>query len=398
MRKGKVFFIVILTIVITAFATFAISNLIQLRVEDKVIITAEDYEQLKGIQERFDKMLYLEDYIKENFYKETAEYDFDDYVIKGLFQALEDPYSTYMTAEEFTIYDEHNKGSYSGIGVIVTESEYGYIEVVSPIEGTPGEAAGLQPGDRIVKVDGTSVEAAKLEYAITLIKGEEGTPVILTIQREGVEQFDVEIIRAEIVTFAVESEMLEENVGYVRIKLFDDKSYDEFKIHVDGLVHQGMNSMILDLRSNPGGSLGEVVDIADFLLGEQIIVYTEDREGNQRIERSDADKIDLPMVVLTDGGSASASEILTAAIQDTSSGVVMGSNTFGKGVVQLSVPLQDGSAFKLTVSEYFTPNGLNIHGTGIAPDYDIEMIESAGYIIDEEHDGVLDYAIDFLKE
>ena len=184
----------------------------------------------------------------------------------------------------------------------------------------------------------------------------------------------------------------------MRLKIFDDKSYDEFKSNIDSLLGQGMESLIIDLRSNPGGSLNEVVNIADMILGEQIIVYTEDRQGNKRIEQSDKDELDIPIVVLTNGGSASASEILTAAIQDTDSGVVMGSTTFGKGVVQLSVPLQDGSAFKLTVSEYFTPNGINIHGIGIEPDYDEEFIENQGFTIDEENDGVLDYAIDYLKK
>ena len=375
-----------------------VSNLIQIRIDDKIIIREDDYDELKNVFSRFDKLLYLEDYIQENFYKETNDFEFDEYIIKGLFEALDDPYSSYMTIEEFKKFDEHNKGSYSGIGVIVTESDDGYIEVVSPIEDTPGEAAGLLPGDRIIEVDGEFVNADTIDYAITLIKGIEGTPVTLTIQREAVDDFQVDIIRAEIVTIAVESEMLENQIGYVRLKIFDDKSYDEFKSNIDSLLGQGMESLIIDLRSNPGGSLNEVVNIADMILGEQIIVYTEDRQGNKRIEQSDKDELDIPIVVLTNGGSASASEILTAAIQDTDSGVVMGSTTFGKGVVQLSVPLQDGSAFKLTVSEYFTPNGINIHGIGIEPDYDEEFIENQGFTIDEENDGVLDYAIDYLKK
>jgi carboxyl-terminal processing protease len=397
MRKGKVFFLIILTMVITAFTTFTVTNLVELRIEDKVIITAENYDQMKQLEERFDKLLYLEDYVEENFYKETDIYQFDEYIIKGLFEALDDPYSIYLTAEEYQLYSEHSSGSYSGIGVIVTESEEGYIEVVSPIEGTPGEEAGLMPGDWIVEVDGQNVSSKPIDYAVSLIKGQAGTPVVLTIQRENVERFDVELYRAEIVTIAVESEMMDESIGYLRIKLFDDKSHVEFRTHVDDLIAQGMQSLIIDLRSNPGGSLDQVVSIADDLLGDQIIVYTEDRDGNRRIEKSDADDIGVPIVVLTDGGSASASEILTASIQDSESGIVMGETTFGKGVVQLFVPLQDGSGFKLTVSEYFTPNGVNIHGIGIEPDVDLETIESEGYITDEEHDGVLDYALEYLR-
>ncbi len=397
MKKSKVLVLVIIMVIITSVVTFTVSNLIQIKLDDKIFVRADKYEYLQELEYRFDKLLYLEEYIDDNYYKETEEVNFDDFVIKGLFEALEDPYSTYMTAEEYQKFVEINTGTYTGIGVIVTESEEGYIEVVSPIDGTPGQAAGLKPGDRIIKVDGIDVTSKEIDYVVTLIKGEEGTNVTLTIDRDDNGIFDVDITRARIVTKSVISEVLEDSIGYIRINIFDDKSYDEFKDNVNVLLESNVESLIIDLRNNPGGSLNEVIKISDLLLGDQIIVYTEDREGNREVERSDKNKINLPLIVLTNGGSASASEILTAAIQDTNSGVVIGDTTFGKGLVQLSVPLKDGSAFKLTVSEYFTPNGVNIHGIGIKPDYDVEYIESEGYIIDDENDGVLEFATDYIK-
>jgi carboxyl-terminal processing protease len=397
MKKSKVLVLVIIMVIITSVVTFTVSNLIQIKLDDKIFVRADKYEYLQELEYRFDKLLYLEEYIDDNYYKETEEVNFDDFVIKGLFEALEDPYSTYMTAEEYQKFVEINTGTYTGIGVIVTESEEGYIEVVSPIDGTPGQAAGLKPGDRIIKVDGIDVTSKEIDYVVTLIKGEEGTNVTLTIDRDDNGIFDVDITRARIVTKSVTSEILEDSIGYIRINIFDDKSYDEFKDNINVLLESNVESLIIDLRNNPGGSLNEVIKISDLLLGDQIIVYTEDREGNREVERSDKNKINLPLIVLTNGGSASASEILTAAIQDTNSGVVIGDTTFGKGLVQLSVPLKDGSAFKLTVSEYFTPNGVNIHGIGIKPDYDVEYIESEGYIIDDENDGVLEFATDYIK-
>ncbi|MEA3422460.1 MAG: S41 family peptidase [Bacillota bacterium] len=397
MKKNKVIVLVIIMVIITSVVTFTVSNLIQIKLNDKIFVRADKYEYLQELEYRFDKLLYLEEYIDDNYYKDTEEVDFDDFVIKGLFEALEDPYSTYMTTEEYQKFVEINTGTYSGIGVIVTESEDGYIEVVSPIDGTPGQAAGLKPGDRIIKVDGIDVTTRKIDYVVTLIKGEEGTSVTLTIDSDDDGIFDVDITRARIVTKSVTSEVLEDSVGYIRINIFDDKSYNEFKENINGLLESNVESLIIDVRSNPGGSLNEVIKIADLLLGEQIIVYTEDREGNREIERSDKNKINVPIAVLTNGGSASASEILTAAVQDTNSGVVIGDTTFGKGLVQLSVPLKDGSAFKLTVSEYYTPNGVNIHGVGIKPNYDVEYIESKGYIVDEENDGVLEFATDYIK-
>ncbi|OPL07390.1 MAG: hypothetical protein AVO33_05650 [delta proteobacterium ML8_F1] len=397
MKRSRVVILVTIISIFVAFSTFVVSNYVQIRLDDKILVSADRYEELQALEDRFSKVLYLEGYIRDHYYKDIENIPFDDYLLKGVFEAVDDPYSAYMTREEFDAFKEINSGTYSGIGVTVTEGEDRIVTVVSPIEGTPGEAAGLKPGDRIVKVDGIDIRGESLDYAVSLIKGEEGTSVDLTIDRDGSDIFTVTITRAVVVTKAVNFEVLDHDVGYLRIVTFDDKSFSEFEAAVNQLLEKGVSSLVIDLRNNPGGSLHEVVEIADLLLGEQIIVYTQDREGHKEVERSDRSRVDLPLVVLTNRGSASASEILTAAIQDSNSGIVIGETTFGKGVVQISVPLRDGSAFKLTISEYFTPNGVNIHGVGIEPDIGLEDIEAQGYDLEESEDGVLDFAVDYLK-
>ncbi len=396
MKRSRLLILIMVVAIFVSFSTFIVSNFVQLKIDDKVLVSASRYDELQALENRFAKVLYLEEYIEDHFYREIDDIPFDDYLFKGVFEAIDDPYSVYMTREEYQAFKEINSGTYSGIGVTVTEGEDHIVTVVSPIEGTPGEAAGLMPGDRIVKVDGIDIRGESLDYAVSLIKGEEGTDVSLTIDREDTEIFTVTITRAVVVTKSVIFEALEENLGYLRITTFDDKSYSEFEAAINELMSAGVSGLVIDLRNNPGGSLNEVVKIADLLLGEQIIVYTQDREGNKDVERSDRSRVDLPLVVLTNRGSASASEILTAAIQDSNSGVVVGETTFGKGVVQISVPLRDGSAFKLTISEYFTPNGVNIHGVGIEPDINLEDIEAQGYDLEESEDGVLDFATDYL--
>ena len=291
MRKGRGIVLIVIVIIITSVTTFTISNLIQLKIDDKIFINEKEYFRLKDIEQRFDKLLYLEEYIKRNFYKNVDELQFDEYIIKGLFETLNDPYSVYMTAEEYERFSELNSGSYSGIGVIVTAADDNYITVVSPIDGSPGDEAGLKSGDKILKVDNVAISSKDIDHAVSLIKGQAGTDVVLTIFREGLDSFDVTITRANIVIESVEAEMLDDKIGYLEIKLFDDKSYDEFKENINKLLDQGMEALIINLRNNPGGSYNEVVNIADMLLGEQVIVYTEDRDGNREIEKSDKYKM-----------------------------------------------------------------------------------------------------------
>jgi len=222
------------------------------------------------------------------------------------------------------------------------------------------------------------VYADQLERAVAMMKGPEGTEVMLTIMREGLpEPFDVKIVRQEIRLVTVKSEVIENNIGYVRISAFDEKTDEDFRVQIKQLQGEGIQGLILDLRGNPGGLLDVVVRVADFIMGKGLIVYTEDRQGNRNEELSDKGELGLPLVVLVDGGSASASEILAGAIQDSETGILVGTRTFGKALVQTIQGLGDGSAIKMTIAQYYTPKGRSIQGSGIQPDYVVERPEDA---------------------
>ena len=254
---------------------------------------------------------------------------------------------------------------YGGIGVVVTPGEDNLITVVSPIEDTPGERAGIKPGDKIIKVDGEEFTADEMDEAVKKMKGQPDTSVTITILRTDKngnnQQIDLKIVREQIRLQTVKSDVIEGNIGYIKISSFDELTYDDFKKQLDSLMNKNISGLILDLRNNPGGLLDVCVDIADELLGEGIIVYTQTKDGEKQYEYSNKKHVDIPLVVLVNEGSASASEILAGAIKDHNRGVLIGNKTFGKGIVQRIRQLKDGSGFKLTVSEYFTPKGINIH-------------------------------------
>ncbi len=331
----------------------------------------------RGEMSQYEKLLTLKEFLQKNYYKELDEEKLMEGAIKGMFDSIEDPYTQYMNDKEFGDLMTQTSGIYGGIGIVVTPGEDGFVTVVSPIEGTPGERAGLLPGDKIISVDGVAISGDKLDSAVELMKGEVNTEVKLSILRqEKSEPFDVNIMREEIRLETVRSEVIENNIGYIRISNFDEKTAQDFETELNNLKNKGIDGLVLDLRNNPGGLLDQCVEIADMLLGEQTIVYTEDRNGNREIQKSDKNQFELPLAVLVNEGSASASEILSGAIKDGNRGKIIGTTTFGKGLVQQVRPFNDGTGFKFTISEYFTPNGINIHGTGIEPDITVELQES----------------------
>jgi len=399
-KKRTMVVLLIITMVLTSVATFTISNVMQLSTGSKILMSEDDFAYYKGLNERFGKVIELQKQIDNKFYLETEEVDYETGVIQGLFSSLEDPYSVYFTKAEFDSFMEQSTGTYGGIGVYVSPGDDGLITVVSPIEDTPGERAGLVSGDKIVKVNDEDVYGDKIDEAVSIMKGEPGTDVVLTIMRDQRDFFDVTITREQIVIKSVKSRVINDDIGYLRITAFDEKSAQEFSDHLNTLKNQNVQGLIIDLRNNPGGSLDQVVKIADEILGKQVIVYTKDRQGRERYERSDAAKVELPITVLVNGGSASASEILTGAIKDSDSGTIIGTTTFGKGLVQEVIQLMDGSAFKITISQYFTPNGSYINDIGIEPDITIELPEELQYEADiqDEQDVQLQKAIEVLEE
>ncbi len=370
--KKKVLQLSIVLVLITAFLTFMITNTVGIVLGEKVVISSSEFQDLKELQ----KLLTLKEYIKEN-YVDGAE---DDTLItgamKGLFESLNDPYSVYMTETEFKSLTEATSGNFGGIGVIVTKNEEGYITVVAPVEDTPGERAGIKTNDKIMKVDNTDVVGMELDKAVELIKGNPGTKVNLTILRENTSQpLSFEIQRELINQKAVKSKMLDKKIGYLRLSSFDEDSSKDFKEALTSLKAQSMKGLILDLRQNPGGYVRECVEIADELLDEGMVVYTEDINKKREVYSSRAGKLEVPLVILIDEGSASASEILAGAVKDRKAGLLIGTKSFGKGLVQSVEGLGDGSGVKLTTQKYYTPNGISINKIGIEPHIEVKALE-----------------------
>ena len=339
-------------------------------------VSAQEEIQSVADERTLEKIGVLEETIEEFFWKEVPAAQMEEGIYKGLLDSLEDPYSVYYTHEELLELQEQTEGIYYGIGAYISQDlETGYVQISKIIKDTPAEESELQPGDYIYMINGEEMYGQDSSYVVSKIKGEEGTFVTITVLREGVtDPIDIDVERRKIESPTVEYEMLENGMAYIQIVEFDMVTTDQFETAYKQAQAEGMKGMLLDLRSNPGGNLSTVCDIARMLLPKGLIVYTEDKYGH-RVEYScDGSKeIEVPLVVLIDGYSASASEILAGAVKDYEIGTLVGTTTYGKGIVQKVINLSDGSAVKLTVSNYYTPNGNNIHEIGVEPDVVVEF-------------------------
>lgn len=323
-----------------------------------------------------EKLGVLENTIKQYFWQDVDESTLEEGVYKGLLESLDDPYSVYYTHDELVQLQQQTEGIYYGIGAYISQdNEMGYVRVSKIIKNTPAEASGLQQDDYIYKVDGEDMQGKDSSYVVSKIKGEAGTKVTITVVREGAtDPIDIEVERQKIESPTVEYQMLDNDMAYIQITEFDLVTTEQFEEAYKQAQADGMKGLILDLRSNPGGNLSTVCDIARIILPKGLIVYTEDKYGKREEYTCDgANQIKVPLVVLTNGYSASASEILAGAVKDYGIGTLVGTTTYGKGIVQKVINLSDGSAVKLTVSNYFTPNGNNIHKIGIDPDVEVEF-------------------------
>jgi len=404
MSKKTMVGIFLVLIIITNILTFTITNFVTVRMDNKVVISKEEYDILSKLYQENSKVLMVRKALDDLYLREINDQDLLDGQLKGMVEALDDPYSVYMTKSEYDSFNINTDGVYGGVGIIVTPGEDNFITVVSPIEDTPGERAGIKTGDKIIKVDGVEFFSSTMDEAVSIMRGEPDTDVELTILRtdkEGKnETVIVKITREIIKLVSVKSEVIQDDIGYIRLTSFDKVSTDDFKQHLSQLEDKGVKGIILDLRGNPGGLLNVSTEIADLLLGEGTIVYTQDKNGRRNYSYSDKDYMDLPLVVLINEGSASASEILAGAIKDNERATLVGTTTFGKGVVQTLRDLPDGTGLKVTISEYFTPNGLNIHGIGITPDVEVQLNEEVENIgIDYlNEDNQLQKALEILRE
>lgn len=353
---------------------------------DNTIITKEVAKKAESIQKVIDAY-YLEE--------ENVE-DVKEGVYKGMVDALGDPYSVYFTKEEYDAFKESYTGEYCGIGAsLLQDADTGIITIVKAFDGSPAKEAGMMTDDILYKVNGEEVTGQDLTEVVSKVKGLENTTVEITILRDS-KEIEMEVTRKTISIPTVESKMLENNIGYILISEFDEVTTSQYAEAYNSLQSQGMNSLIVDLRNNPGGGLSVVAEILDTILPEGMIVYHEDKNGYREEYKSDEEhKIDIPMAVLVNGNSASASEIFAGAVKDYGIGTLIGTKTFGKGVVQQMIDLGDGSAMKVTISKYYTPSGVCIHGTGIEPDIELEF-DSEAYKKDET-DNQLQKAIEVLK-
>lgn len=346
-----------------------------------------------------NKLQVLEDTIDRYYLESVDEQTLEKGVYDGLVEALGDPYSTYYSSEELKELQDKTEGIYYGIGAYVgIDADTSLPRLTGIIEGTPAQESGLRAGDLLYKVDGEEVQGLELTQVVSKIKGEEGTSVHLTIIREGATDYlEVDVVRRKVESPTVNQKILDGGIGYIQITEFDTVTLDQFTEALAVYRGSGMKGLILDLRGNPGGNLNTVCDIAREILPKGLIVYTEDKDGKRSEYTCDGTKeMKEPLVVLVDSGSASASEILAGAVKDYGIGTLVGTTTFGKGIVQRIISLSDGSAVKLTVSNYYTPNGNNIHKIGIEPDIE-EKFDSEAYYNDGV-DNQLNKAIEIMNE
>lgn len=350
-----------------------------------------------------DKITKLEAIIDEMYLEDVDKDAFADGIYKGLVNSLGDPYSVYYTADEFDSLKESSSGVYSGIGATVSQDvKTGIVTIVKPFVGGPAYESGVLPGDIIYKVNSTEVTGMELTEVVGKMKGKEGSSVTVTFVREGEnEPLEIDIKRRKIEVPTIEYEMLDNKIGYISILEFDEVTAEQFRAAIDDLEKQGQVGMIVDVRNNPGGLLNIVVDMLDRMLPDGIIVYTEDKNGEGDEFFSDAkEEFKKPLAVLINGNSASAAEIFAGAIQDYKVGTLVGTTSFGKGIVQSVRPLYDGTAIKITVSKYFTPNGKNIHGTGIEPDVEVKLADDLKQkvVIEKSEDNQLQKAIEIINK
>ena len=349
-------------------------------------------------QETKEKLSGIQALIQKEYIGEVDEDALQTGICQGYVGALGDPYSAYYDEEQTSALMETTQGEYGGIGVVLTQNlDTGVTTASSVYEDSPAMKAGMKDGDIIYQVEGRDVSGMALEEISGSIKGEKGTTVEITVLRgEEREEVTLTITRDTIQAETVKTRMLEDEIGYLAISEFDSVTLEQYKEGLEELKAQGMKGLIVDLRGNPGGNLDTVCEILDLMLPEGLIVYTEDKDGNRQEFTSDeAQEVQVPLAVLVDGNSASASEIYAGAIQDYGIGQIVGTKTYGKGVVQTIYDLKDGTSLKLTVAEYFTPNGRNIDGEGITPDVEVVYQRDEN---DPEADNQLDRAVEALQD
>lgn len=391
-KFAKGFFLGMITTLIIGGAVWKVQDIQEAKRMNQGVIT----------ESFVDKAKLIEKLVNEKYTGEIDEKLMEEDMYKGLMASLGDPYSAYYTPDEYEHVTAESTGAYKGIGVVMQQRmDTGEVKIVRCYEGAPGERAGLLPEDTLLEVDKESIAGMELSEIVKKIKTSENDTVLLKIAREGEDDFmEFEMPLEEVNIPVVKHEMLEDNIGYIALYEFTEQTLPQYKEAFEDLKKQGMERLIVDVRNNPGGLLSSVSDLLENMLPKGLIVYTEDKEGKRtEIKSSGKHELQMPLAVLVNGNSASASEIFSGAIQDYGIGEIVGTTTFGKGIVQSIVPLTDGSAVKTTTAKYYTPKGRCIHGTGIEPDVTVELEEGLEKKADlsKEEDNQLQKAVEVVK-
>lgn len=381
-------FMAVILLILSVAAVCIAKGYIHIGVNGDVYIQSDAVTDSDGIGSEVEGKLNAIDSVLESFYfgdvdDETAK----DNIYKAYLSSYGDKYTMYYTADEYKALKESTNGKFYGIGAVCQLSGEGGVLLVDVYDNGAGYQAGLRSGDRVVNVDGRDITGMELSSAVALIKGDKGTSVTLEVIR-GTERLTFSAVRDAVEAKTVSYTLLDNNIGYLSISQFEEVTTKQFKAAVEDLQSQGMKGLVIDIRNNPGGLLDTVVGMLKYMLPDGLIVYTEDKQGNRKEYKcQDNDEFNLPLAVIVNGNSASASEIFAGAIQDYGKGTIIGTQTYGKGIVQTVKPLTDGSAIKFTIAKYFTPKGQDIHGKGVTPDMVVE------YDTDADVDTQLDAAI-----
>lgn len=345
----------------------------------EIYVTGTATDESDGIGSKVEgKLNALNSVLSNKFYFDQADEEkAADNIYKAYLSSYGDKYTVYYTADEYKKLMESTTGKFYGVGALCSLNEAGGVTVVDAFDDGPAYKAGVRDGDIVINVDDTDITGMDLSSAVALIKGEKGIQVKLTVLRDN-ETLTFSIIRDEITTPTVDYKMLDDFIGYIQISQFDEVTTEQFKSALTDLKNQGLKGLIVDIRDNPGGMLNVVVNIADEIISKGLIVYTDDVNGNRKEYKGSSDsELNVPMAVIVNGNSASASEIFAGAMQDYGKAKIVGTQTYGKGIVQTIQPLTDGSAIKYTVAKYYTPKGQDIQGNGVTPDIMVELPKDA---------------------
>ena len=387
-------------VAIAVFLTFMVTSisLYTYFLNNPISITSKSSSSSKDIAGTLQK---YKEIIDKYYLGEVDEEKLKEGAIKGYIEGLGDPYTEYISANEMEDYLSDTMGNFVGIGIyMVKNTEKGKIQVLAPIKGSPAEKAGIQAGDLILTVDGVDYSADEMTIASNKIKGEEGTTVTIEVLR-GTETKKYELKREKVKVNQVEGKVLSNNIGYINFTSFDETTADDFKAKFEELNKQGIKSLIIDLRNNGGGIVDQALQIADYVADkDSVLLYEVDKNNKETVKKAKTDPIiNMPIIILTNENTASASEILAGALKDLGKAKTVGTTTYGKGVIQQILKLSDGSGLKVTIEEYQTPNRSKIHKIGIAPDEEVKLPDSVTNVLNvtESEDTQLQKAIEMLK-